>query len=126
MPFQSHCAVRGIHDTDPSPHPMKRHRRNPIKDDATCRLAAILIAALAILSCLPAASAGPLYFACAADNDLFRVASENGLDPKRFDSPQAAVEAAGEGDGVLLLASGYPAKTTALDCLLYTSPSPRD
>ena len=95
MPFQSHCAVRGIHDTDPSPHPMKRHRRNPIKDDATCRLAAILIAALAILSCLPAASAGPLYFACAADNDLFRVASENGLDPKRFDSPQAAVEAAG-------------------------------
>ncbi|MEI6783727.1 MAG: hypothetical protein WCQ21_22780, partial [Verrucomicrobiota bacterium] len=57
--------------------------------------------------------------ACAADNDLFRVASENGLDPKRFDSPQAAVEAAGEGDGVLLLASGYPAKTTALDAALF-------
>ena len=73
-------------------------------------LAACLMTALAMLSCLPTASAAPLYFACAADNDLFRVASENGLEPKRFDSPQAALEAAGEGDGVLLLADGYPAK----------------
>ena len=90
-----------------------------MKDRAIPRLAACLMTALTMLSCLPAASAGPLYFACAADNDLFRVASENGLDPKRFDSPQAAVEAAGEGDGVLLLANGYPAKTTPLDAALF-------
>ena len=90
-----------------------------MKDHAIPRLAACLVTALTMMSCLPDASAGPLYFACAADNDLFRVASENGLGPKRFDSPQAAVEAAGEGDGVLLLANGYPAKTTPLDTALF-------
>ncbi len=75
--------------------------------------------ALALVPGLPAAFTGPLFFSCSADNDLLRVASENGMDVKRFDTPQAAVEAAGEGDGVLLLADGYPAKTTALDAALF-------
>ena len=79
-----------------------------------------------MMSCLAAASAGSLSFACAADNDLFRVASENGLNPKRFDSPQAAVEAAGEGDGLLLLANGYPAKTTALEAALFETGCPEE
>ncbi len=61
MPFQSHCAVRGIHDTDPSPHPMKRHRRNPIKDDATCRLAAILMGGLQVVECPAASEFQPLF-----------------------------------------------------------------
>lgn len=66
-----------------------------------------------------AAVGGPLIFACRADNDLFRVASGNGIELKRFDTPLAAVDAAGEGAGVLLLADGYPANTTGLDAALF-------
>ena len=78
-----------------------------------------LISAMAADPGLAAASAAPLFFSCSADNDLFRVASENGIVVKRFDTPRAAVEAAGEGDGVLLLDDGYPEKTTALDASLF-------
>jgi len=41
------------------------------------------------------------------------------MELRRFDSPQAAVEAAGEGDGVLLLADGYPTRPTALKAALF-------
>ena len=90
-----------------------------MKDYAIRRFAAFLIAPVAMLSCIPAASAGPLIFCCSAGNDLFRVASDNRINLKRFDTPQAAVEAAGEGEGVLLLADGYPEKTTSLDAALF-------
>lgn len=93
--------------------------RNTGKDHATGRFAACLIAGITLLYCLPSASAGPLFFSCSADNDLFRVASENGMAVKRFDTPQAAVEAAGEGDGVLVLADGYPENTTALAAAVF-------
>ena len=76
-----------------------------MKLSTTRRGAAFLIAALVILSRVPAVDAG-LIFSCASDNDLLRVASENGVEVKRFATPQAAVVAAGEGDGVLLLADG--------------------
>jgi len=100
-------------------HPLKHERQNPMTTHAPRRFAANPIAEPTISSLLPAASATPLFFACSADNDLFRVASENGIVAKRFDTPQSAVEAAGEGDGVLLLADGYPEKTTALDAALH-------
>jgi hypothetical protein len=64
---------------------------------------------------LPAA----LVFSCSGDNDLYCVASANGLEATRFDRPSAAVTHAREGDGVLLLADGYPATTTALDAALF-------
>ena len=83
------------------------------------RLPLNFLAALLLLFCLPAASAGPLIFSGPADNDLVRVATENGISIKRFDTPQAAVQAAGEGEGVLLLADGYPEKTTQLDAPLF-------
>jgi hypothetical protein len=60
-----------------------------------------------------------LIFSCTADNDLFRVAGENGLAVERFDTPAAAVEAAGAGDGVLLLADRYPDELLALDAGLF-------
>ena len=88
--------------------PMKHKQRLQFNDCATLRVVAYLIAALTTLSCLRAAAAGPLLFSCSADNDLFRVASENGMEVRRFDTPGAAVAAAAEGDGVLLLADGYP------------------
>ena len=82
-------------------------------------LAAFLIAAFGASHPIPAASAEPLIFSCAADNDLFRVASQNGMQLKRFNSPDAAVDAAAEGSGVLILADGYPEKPTALSAELF-------
>lgn len=83
-----------------------------MKHPAPRRLAAFLLVAAATLSGIPALAAGPLVFSCAPDNDLLRVATDNGVALKRVDTPEAAVAAAGEGDGVLLLAGGYPQQTT--------------
>ena len=93
---------------------MKGQTKSLMKEHAPRRFAVFLLAATATLSSIPALAAGPLIFSCSASNDLFRVASDRGVALKRFDTPQAAVEAAAEGDGVLLLADGYPQQTTAV------------
>lgn len=77
-------------------------------------MTAILITALALLSCLRGVSAD-LIFCCSTNNDLLRVATDSGLSLKRFDTPKTAVEAASQEDGVLLLADGYPEKQTLVD-----------
>jgi len=41
-------------------------------------------------------------------NDLFRLLGREGVTVRRFDSPQAAVEAAGAGSGVFLIGRDYP------------------
>jgi hypothetical protein len=56
-----------------------------------------------------------LVFCCQKGNDLYRAVGGETNGFPRFDSPNRAVEAAGEGDGVLLLADGYPEKTTTID-----------
>ena len=61
------------------------HRRIIQGHAARC-FAPFLAGALAILSGLPVAAAGPLIFSCSADNALFRVASENGMEVKRFNT----------------------------------------
>lgn len=58
----------------------------------------------------PASAAGPT-LCCSADNDLYRVLADCGLACPRFGSAEAAVRAAPEGGGVLLLADGYPQAT---------------
>ncbi|HUT26144.1 MAG TPA: discoidin domain-containing protein [Sumerlaeia bacterium] len=63
--------------------------------------------------------AANLAFACAADNDLYRVLSDLGRDWPRYDTPSEAVGAAPEGSGVLILADGYPQKTTAIGPAIY-------
>ncbi len=63
--------------------------------------------------------AGRLVFACSPENDLFLVAAANGMATQRFETPEAAIEASTPGSGVLLLADGYPAKTTVLDAALF-------
>jgi hypothetical protein len=83
--------------------------------------AAGLLVALALLACFPATAAKPLIFSCAASNDLSQVARDNGVELRLFDTPRAAVAAAEQGDGVLLLADGYPTKTTPLDAELFTA-----
>jgi len=65
---------------------------------------------LCMLSAMAAEHSTPV-FSCAADNDLYRVLADCGMKCPRHDRPAAAVEAAPEGSGVLLLADGYPAKT---------------
>ncbi len=56
-----------------------------------------------------------LVFCCDAQNDLYRVLAGGGISFQRHDSARAAIDAAGEGAGVLILADGYPQKTTRID-----------
>ncbi len=56
----------------------------------------------------------PLVFCCRADNDLYRVARAQGVECRRFENAAKAVAEAPTGAGVLVLADGYPAKTTVI------------
>ncbi|MCE5278361.1 MAG: hypothetical protein ABFD92_01305 [Planctomycetaceae bacterium] len=56
---------------------------------------------------------------CRGDNDLHRVLQDNGMDVQRCDTPAEAVERAADGTGVLVLADGYPERTTGVDPALF-------
>ena len=60
-----------------------------------------------------------LVFCCAADNDLFRVMTASGTNATRVESPAAAIAKAAPGSGLLILADGYPQRTTFLDQTLF-------
>ncbi len=60
-----------------------------------------------------------LVFACRADNDLHRIVTANGTAYCRFDAAADAVERAPRGSGVLILADGYPDRTTDLGPALF-------
>jgi len=64
---------------------------------------------------VPAVDAASLGVVCESDNDLFAVLSANKIACRRFDSAGEAVRAAETGGGVLILADGYPGKTTTID-----------
>lgn len=82
----------------------------------------ILSVVVVIPSLSRATAATPnLTFACKEDNDLYRIVSKKHPGLKRFDLPAKAVAAAPAGSGVLILASGYPGKTTALDAELFAA-----
>lgn len=53
-----------------------------------------------------------LHVVCREDNDLWQVLERNGVTAKRYGDAKAAVEAASAGDGVAILADGYPLQTT--------------
>jgi hypothetical protein len=79
------------------------------------RLCLVLLSALILSGGVRAAEpAVKLVFACRADSDLYRVLGATGVQPPRYDTPAAAVAAAPDGAGVLVLADGYPAQTTAV------------
>ena len=59
-----------------------------------------------------------LVFACRPDNDLFRVLTAMGTECTRHATAKEAIEHAPQGAGVLLLADGYPRKTTAISATL--------
>ncbi len=81
---------------------------------SACRLAIVLLWVAA------EAEADPLnvVFCCAEDNDLYRVIAAEGK-VTRVESASAAVRAAQPGQGVLILADGYPQKTARLDQALF-------
>jgi hypothetical protein len=69
---------------------------------------------LPLAFCLNVAAAQEnLVFACATNNDLFKVVCARQACP-RYETPSEAVHAAANGAGVLILADQYPEKTTVL------------
>ena len=60
-----------------------------------------------------------LYFSCSEDNDLYRVMTSSGKEYPRFTDPEAAVEAALPGSGVLILADEYPQTPTQISPAVY-------
>ena len=84
------------------------------------RLLSLAVALLCMASFVRAQEPSAFVFACRPDNDLYRALSAGtGRVAPRFDDPARAVAHAPEGAGVLLLADGYPTKTTALDAALF-------
>ena len=57
----------------------------------------------------------PLVFSCSASNDLYKLLASGANSFPRYDAPEEAVAQAAPGSGVLIMAEGYPAKTTQLD-----------
>jgi len=55
----------------------------------------------------------------AADNDLVRVLSNNGIRFTRFEKPGQAVQEATSGAGVLILADQYPTNTTQIENVVF-------
>lgn len=55
-----------------------------------------------------------LVFACRWDNDLYRLLNAGGREYPRYSDPADAVRAASDGAAVLILAEGYPEKTTVV------------
>ena len=58
-------------------------------------------------------------FACAAENDLYRVLTANGVTCPRYESAAAAIHSAADGAAVLILADDYPDKRTAISLADY-------
>lgn len=75
----------------------------------------LLLSLLAWLPLAAAAGPAPLVFRCAPDNDLYRVLSASGARYARYATTAEAVAKAPRGAGVLILADGYPDRTTPLD-----------
>jgi hypothetical protein len=56
---------------------------------------------------------------CKEDNDLYLTLKENKIACIRYNTPGEAINNAREGSGVLILADGYPEKTTVMDSSLF-------
>jgi hypothetical protein len=83
------------------------------------RIAAIACMGL-LLGAELAHGAGALTFVCRADNDLYRAVIAGGTKCDRFDDAAKAVQTVKDGTGVLILADGYPEKTTVVNKDIFT------
>jgi len=62
-----------------------------------------------------------LILVCRDDNDLCEVLDQTGVEYQHLTRPDEALVGAAPGDGVLILADGYPDATTQLDAAFYAS-----
>lgn len=96
--------------------------------ESLAHVIAISLVAVAALGCSAAAQVsqgkdarGPLVFACDAGNDLYQVVTQNLGKFPRYDTAAQAVEAARDGDGLLILADGYPQKATEVPAAVFAA-----
>jgi hypothetical protein len=78
------------------------------------RFVGLVGALFVVLGAAAAEPAGEWILVCSADNDLYRVLSATGTNCRRVERAVEAVGGAGEGAAVLVLANGYPERTTAV------------
>lgn len=78
----------------------------------------MVLLSLAISSC-QMTEQNKIYLSCREDNDLYLTLKENKIGCERFDTPEEVINEADEGTGVMILADGYPGKTTAMDASLF-------
>jgi hypothetical protein len=60
-----------------------------------------------------------IILSCNEDNDLYLTLLDNKVACVRYNSPTDAIDSAGEGSGVLILANDWPEKTTVMDAFLF-------
>jgi hypothetical protein len=77
-----------------------------------------LILLFAVQSCKLKSQLG-ITLCCNEKNDLYLVLKENQISCFRFDTPEEAINKAAVGSGVLILADGYPEKTTVVDASFF-------
>jgi hypothetical protein len=68
----------------------------------------------------------PVIICCSENNDLFRTLEGNNIPCIRFETPGEAIDHAGEGSGVMILADEYPQKPTFLDASHYEKAKTKD
>jgi len=79
----------------------------------------LLVQLLVAVQGCTAKSQNSFSLSCKDDNDLYLTLQENKIACIRYNTPMEAINGAGEGSGVLILADGYPEKTTGTDELLF-------
>ncbi len=85
------------------------------KSLASILLFAGVIFVLQVLESCGTGSRNRISISCSEDNDLFVTLKNNRIPCTRYDDPFEAVAEAKEGSGIMILADGYPEKTTAID-----------
>ena len=81
-----------------------------------CKDIAICIYIFLSLAC---STQNDISLSCREDNDLYQTLTGNKIQCKRYNTPEEAIANAREGSGVLILADGYPEKTTVMDASLF-------
>lgn len=79
----------------------------------------LIVPFIIIVQGCAAESRNTISLSCKEDNDLYLTLIENKVACNRYTTPAEAINSAAEGSAVLILADGYPEKTTVTDTLLF-------
>jgi hypothetical protein len=94
---------------------MKINRKTFLK--ISCFLFTLLLL-ISVPSC-NTKSLNSITLSCLDNNDLYLTLKENKVPCLRYDTPAEAINNTTEGSGVMILADGYPDKTTEMDTSLF-------